>query len=57
MIKITLSFDDGRRDNYINAVPVLMKFGLPATFNITTDYISARYDENVPCKNSGIDKG
>ncbi len=56
MIKITLSFDDGRRDNYINAVPVLMKFGLPATFNITTDYISARYDENVPCKNSALTK-
>ena len=37
---INFSFDDGRIDNYTIAYPILKEFGLPATFNITTGFIS-----------------
>lgn len=36
---ISFSFDDGRIDNYKVAVPILRKYGLKATFNITTGYV------------------
>lgn len=36
---IIITFDDGYRDNFTNAFPVLMKYGLPATFFVSTDYI------------------
>ena len=36
---IVLTFDDGYEDMYLNAVPVLKKFELPATFFITTKNI------------------
>lgn len=41
---IAFSFDDGRLDNYTIARPILKKYRLPATFNITTDYIRNRID-------------
>ena len=34
---VVLSFDDGRKDFYTNAFPVLRKYGLPATLNVITD--------------------
>ena len=37
-----LSFDDGRMDNYQVAYPILQRYGLPATFNITTSYIERK---------------
>lgn len=37
-----LSFDDGRMDNYHVAYPILQRYGLPATFNITTSYIERK---------------
>lgn len=40
MGKIILSFDDGRKDNYRVAKEILEPARLPATFNITTGYIS-----------------
>lgn len=47
---IVLSFDDGRKDFYTNALPVLQRYGLPATLNIISDYMGK---SNLPCFASG----
>ena len=39
---ISLSFDDGREDNYINAYPILKEHNLPATFNIAMAYVEGK---------------
>ncbi len=47
---IVLSFDDGRKDFFTNAFPILEKYGLRATLNVITDYIGKR---NIPVFASG----
>ncbi len=37
-----LSFDDGRIDNYTNVFPLLKKYQIPATFNITVGYVEGK---------------
>lgn len=37
---IMITFDDGYGDNYINAYPILKKYGFTATFFVITDFIS-----------------
>ena len=44
---ISLSFDDGRDDNYIVALPILEKYDMKATFNIATGYIDGSL-KNMP---------
>lgn len=37
---VVITLDDGYRDNYLYAYPILKKFGFTATFYITTDYVA-----------------
>lgn len=38
-LSVLVTFDDGWRDNYLYAAPVLSKFGIPALVFLATDYI------------------
>jgi peptidoglycan/xylan/chitin deacetylase (PgdA/CDA1 family) len=39
---VAITFDDGYRDNYSQALPILQEYGLPATFYITAGCVEAR---------------
>jgi len=39
---VIVTFDDGYLDNYVHAFPVLRKYQIPATVNLTTGYIEKR---------------
>lgn len=54
--KIILSFDDGRVDNYNLAKNILVPKNIPATFNITVDYIENKNTETNPCPNLAMTK-
>lgn len=43
---ISLSFDDGRNDNFNFAYPILQKYSLTATFHIVTGFIDGSYLTN-----------
>ncbi len=41
-LKFLITFDDGYKDNLLEAAPVLEKYKVPATFFVATDYIGGR---------------
>lgn len=40
---LSITFDDGYRDNFDVAAPILCRLGLPATFFVTTGFIDTEY--------------
>ena len=47
---LSLSFDDGRLDSFENGYLILKKYGIPATFNITTGYVLGNRMEDIGTK-------
>lgn len=47
-----LTFDDGYKDNWTTAFPLLKKFGFPATFFLATDLVGApqpKWEDRIAC--------
>lgn len=40
---ITFTYDDGYKNNYDIAMPLHIKYGIPATFNIVTDWVKKNH--------------
>jgi peptidoglycan/xylan/chitin deacetylase (PgdA/CDA1 family) len=58
---IVLTFDDGYVDAYVNAFPILQKYGFIGTFFVITDHMTfgnpnhATWDQIIEMHNAGMD--
>ncbi len=58
---IVLTFDDGYRDNYLYAFPLLKKYGFSATFSLVTQYIDQdnpnhlSWEQVIEMRQAGMD--
>ena len=43
---VSFTFDDGRRDNFTYAYPVMKKYGIPGTLFCTTGYIDGTWQKD-----------
>jgi len=41
---VVITFDDGYKDNYTNAFPILLKYNFPALFSISTEFVVMWFD-------------
>lgn len=46
-MRIIITFDDGREDNYLNAFPILKKYHLTATFFVVTGFVDGTFSSDV----------
>lgn len=56
-VSVILTFDDGHKTNYLNAMPILDHFDFKACFFITTDWIGKKNYMNEQMIKSLYDKG
>ena len=56
---VVITFDDGYRDNFLYAAPILKKYNVPATFFVTSGYINTNriysWDESSMVKHPIMD--
>jgi len=56
---IVFTFDDGYKDVFVNAIPILQKYGLSGTFAIATELLGrpsyAVWDDVIAAKNDGME--
>lgn len=50
---VSFTFDDGRRDNFTCAYPVMKKHGIPGTLFCTTGYIDGTWQKGESGHSAG----
>ena len=51
---VSFTFDDGRRDNFTCAYPVMKKYGIPGTLFCTTGYIDGTWQKDESWHSAGV---
>lgn len=51
---VVLTFDDGYKDNYLYAFPVLKKYQLPATIFVIVNEVGRQYDDRLSWEEIGL---